>query len=65
MDKIVIEIPACTCIKEPVLQKIYKHAVESIAKHVVTSVADEVGSFVGCLEEAVDRAFNEIKECEK
>ena len=65
MDKIVIEIPACTCIKEPVLQKMYKDAVESIAKHVVTSVADEVGSFVGCLEEAVDRAFNEIKECEK
>ena len=60
MDKIVIEIPACTCIKEPVLQNMYKDAVERIAKHVVTSVADEVASIVGGLEEAVAIAVNGI-----
>lgn len=60
MDKIVIEIPACTCIKEPVLHDMYKHAVESIANHVVTSVADEVASIVGGLEEAVAIAVNGI-----
>ena len=60
MDKIVIEIPACTCIKDPVLQNMYKDAVERIAKHVVTSVADEVASIVGGLEEAVAIAVNGI-----
>lgn len=61
MDKIVIEIPACTCIKEPVLQKMYKDAVERIANHVVTSVADEIGSMIGGLEEAVAIAVNGFK----
>ena len=60
MDKIVIEIPACTRIKEPVLQNMYKDAVERIANHVVTSVADEVASIVGGLEDAVAIAVNGI-----
>ena len=60
MDKIVIEIPAWECIKEPVLRNMYKDAVERIANHVVASVADEVGSIVGGLEEAVATAVNGI-----
>ena len=60
MDKIVIEIPECACIKEPVLQNMYKDAVDRIAKHVVTSVADEVASIVGGLEQAVAIAVNGI-----
>ena len=60
MDKIVIEIPECACIKEPVLHNMYKDAVERIANHVVTSVADEVASIVGGLEEAVAIAVNGI-----
>lgn len=61
MDKIVIEIPECSCTKEPVLHKMYKEAVERIANHVVTSVADEVDGIVGGLEEALARVVNEIK----
>ena len=60
MDKIVIEIPECTRITEPVLQNMYKDAVERIANHLVTSVADEVASIVGGLEEAVAIAVNGI-----
>ena len=62
MYKIVIEIPACACIKDPVLQNMYKDAVERIANHVVTSVADEVASIVGGLEEAVAIAVNGITD---
>ena len=60
MAKIVIEIPECSCTKEPVLQNMYKDAVERIANHVVASVADEVDSIVGGLEQAGAIAVNGI-----
>lgn len=60
MDKIVIEIPECACIKDTALHNMYNDAVERIANHVVTSVADEVGSIIGGLEEAVAISVNVI-----